>query len=303
MNTALRGQVILITGAASGIGAAAAAELHRRGALPVLVDCDETMLRETAMRVGADALAVVADVTQPDDCAAAVATAIQHHGRLDVVWANAGIAAFGPLAHTDPAAWRRCIDVNVHGVFNTVRAALPEIIRRRGFVAVSASVASFAHAPAMSAYAASKSAVEAMSNAWRLELAAHGVGVGVIHASWVSTPLVSEGALHPAFARLRATMPGPLNREIAPAQAARRIADGLARRDSRIWIPGWVRVLHWLRAALHTPLAERELLRAAPEIERLYLQGLDSAGALASSLGPREREREAQRRLQLQTNA
>jgi len=296
MNAPLRGQVILITGAASGIGEATAVELHRQGALPVLVDCDAQTLRQAAARCGADALAVVADVTQSADCAAAVAAAIQRHGRLDIVWANAGIAAFGPIAHTDPAAWHRCIDVNVHGVFNTVRAALPEIIRRRGFIAVSASVATFAHAPAMSAYAASKAAVEAMCNAWRIELAAHGVGVGVIHPSWVSTPLVSEGALHPAFARIRATMPALLNREIAPDLAARRIADGLARRDSRVWIPGWVRVLHWLRAALHTPLAERELLRAAPEIERLYLDGLATEGALASSLGPRERAREATRR-------
>lgn len=64
-----------------------------------------------------------------------------------------------------------------------------------------------------------------------------------------------------------------------------------------------MRALHWLRAALHTPLAERELLRAAPEIEQLYLQGLRSEGALASSLGPRERAREAERRLGLQTHA
>ena len=291
----LRGQVILITGAASGIGAATAWELHRRGALPVLVDCDANTLRATAARCGADALSVVADVTQPAACDAAVAAAIERHGRLDVVWANAGIAAFGPIAHTDPAAWHRCIDVNVHGSFNTVRAALPEVVRQRGYVVVTASVASFAHAPAMSAYAASKAAVEAMCNALRIELAARGVGVGVIHPSWVSTPLVSEGALHPAFARLRAAMPGPLNRETTPEVAARAIADGITRRDSRLWIPGWVRLLHWLRAALHSPLAERELLRAAPEIERLYLEGLAAEGALASSFGPRELERERER--------
>lgn len=303
MNTPLRGQVILITGAASGIGAATAVELHRRGALPVLVDCDEASLHDTAAHCGTEALTVVADVTQAADCDAAVAAAVHRHGRLDMVWANAGIAAFGPIAHTDPAAWHRCIDVNVHGVFNTVRAALPEIVRQRGFVAVTASVATFAHAPALSAYAASKAAAEAMCNAWRIELAALGVGVGVIHASWVSTPLVSEGALHPAFALIRATMPGPLNREIAPQVAARHIADALARRDSRIWIPGWVRALHWLRALLHSPLAERDLLRAAPEIERLYLDGVAAEGALASSLGPRERAREAARRLHLQADA
>ena len=61
----------------------------------------------------------------------AVAAAIERHGHLDVVWANAGLASFGPLAHTDPVAWQRCIEVNVLGVFHTVRAALPAIMRRR----------------------------------------------------------------------------------------------------------------------------------------------------------------------------
>ena len=119
------------------------------------------------------------------------------------------------------------------------------------------------------------------------------MAVGVVHPSWVKTALVTEGALHPAFVRLRATMPGPLNSEVTAEFAAQRIADGIAQRARRVWVPGWVRVLHWLRAALHSPLAERELLRAAPDIERLYLDVLAAgaptdAGRLASSLGPRE---------------
>jgi NAD(P)-dependent dehydrogenase (short-subunit alcohol dehydrogenase family) len=290
-----RGQVVLITGAGSGIGAATALELHRRGALPVLVDVDADSLAIVNAQLGGSALTVATDVTLPEHCEDAVERTLARHGRLDVVWANAGVASFGPLAYTDAGAWQRVIDVNVLGVFHTVRAALPHVMRTRGYVAVTASVASFAHAPAMSAYAASKAAVEAMCNAWRIELAAHGVAVGVIHPSWVSTPLVSEGDLHPAFRRLRDTMPPPLNRDTPADAAAVRIADGIARRAARIWVPGWVRALHWLRALLHTAPAERELRRAAPEIERLYLEGLAASGSLASSFGPRERERAQQR--------
>jgi NAD(P)-dependent dehydrogenase (short-subunit alcohol dehydrogenase family) len=287
----LRGQVVLITGGGSGLGAATAQELQARGAVPVLVDIDAPTLASSAQRMGGNVLTCLADVTDPAACDAAVAAALARHGRIDIVWANAGIAAFGPLLHTDPAAWQRCLNVNVMGVFNTVRAALPAVVQSQGFVAVTASVASFAHPPAMSAYAASKAAVEAMCNAWRIELAAHGVGVGAIHASWVTTPLVTEGALHPGFVRLRATMPGPLNKETPADVAARLIADGLAARRRQIWVPGWTRALHWLRAFLHTAPAERELLRAAPEVEAHYLAGLAAEGVLASSLGPRERER------------
>jgi NAD(P)-dependent dehydrogenase (short-subunit alcohol dehydrogenase family) len=282
---------MLITGAGSGIGAAGALELHRRGATVVLLDCDADTLAATAAVLGGDVMTAQADVTSLPQCEAAVAATLARHGRIDVVWANAGMASFGPLAHTDPAAFARCIDVNVMGVFNTVRTALPAVMAQRGFIAVTASVSSFAHPPLMSAYAASKAAVEALCNSWRIELASHGVGVAAIHAHWVTTPLVTEGALHPAFARLRRTMPALMNRETSAAAAAVRIADGMAARRSRIWVPGWVQVLHALRALLHTPGAERELRRAAPEMEALYLQGLASEGALASSYGPRERER------------
>lgn len=287
----LHGQVVLITGAASGIGAATALEVRARGGVPVLLDCDAEPLAQVAHQCGADTLALVADVTDLPAMEAAVAQVLARFGHIDVVFANAGVAAFGPLAYVDPNAWKRCVEVNLFGVFNTVRAALPSIMRKRGYVLINASVSSFAHPPVMSAYAASKSAVEAMGNSWRIELAAHEVGVGLVHAGWVSTPLVTEGALHPGFVRLRATMPGPLNSETSPQVAARAIAQGMERRLSRIWVPGWLRLLFALRALLHLPFAERELRRAAPEIEAIYLEGLEAEGALASSFGPRERER------------
>ena len=291
----LQGQVIVVTGAASGIGAATALELLQRGAHPVLVDCDAEPLARMAERCGPGTLQLVADVTRLEDMEQIVAQTLAHHGRIDAVFANAGVAAFGPVAWVDPQAWKRCVEVNVFGVFNTVRAALPAVMQARGYVLINASVSSFAHPPVMSAYAASKSAVEAMGNSWRIELASHGVDVGVVHAGWVSTPLVTEGALHPGFVRLRATMPGPMNSETAPADAARAIVDGMARRKRRIFIPGWLRLLYALRALLHLPFAERELLQAAPEIEAIYLEGLQAEGALASSFGPRERERTLER--------
>jgi len=302
-HNALHGKVILVTGAASGIGAGTALELARRGAKLVLVDCDTAGVRAAAAATAAvspeaagknaanTVLALTADITSLPACQAAAAEALATHGRIDMVWANAGMASFGPLTDTDPAAWQHCINVNVIGTFNTVRACLPAVLAARGQVAISASVASFAHAPFMSAYAASKSAIEAMGNSWRIELAGAGVSVSVIHPTWVTTPLVSEAALHPSFVRLRATMPGALGREMPLAQAAVLIADGLAARKRQVWVPGWVQWLYWLRPLLTSPLAERELLRAVPEMQAHYLEGLAAAGSLASSLGPREHAR------------
>ncbi len=287
----LTDRVVLITGAASGIGAATALELVAQGGIPVLVDCDAEPLAQMAQRCGSQTLYWVADVTQLQAMQEVVDKTISKLGRIDIVFANAGVAAFGPVAYIDPEAWKRCFEVNVFGVFNTIRAALPAIMQQRGYVLINASSSSFAHPPVMSAYAASKSAVEAMGNSLRIEMAAHGVGVGVVHAGWVRTPLVTEGALHPGFVRLRATMPGPMKSETSPEETARVIVQGMLQRKRRIWVPAWLKILFALRALLHMPFAERELLRAAPEIEKIYLEGLEAEGALASSFGPRERER------------
>jgi NAD(P)-dependent dehydrogenase (short-subunit alcohol dehydrogenase family) len=289
--SSLANRVVLITGAASGIGAATALEVIAKGGIPVLVDCDAEPLANMAQQCGPQTLHWVADVTKLQAMQQVVEQTLLNLGRIDIVFANAGVAAFGPIAYIEPDAWKRCIEVNVFGVFNTIRAALPAIMQQRGYVLINASSSSFAHPPVMSAYAASKSAVEALGNSLRIEMAAHGVGVGVVHAGWVSTPLVTEGALHPGFVRLRATMPGPMNSETSPEETARVIVQGMLQRKRRIWVPGWLKILFALRALLHMPFAERELLRAAPEIESIYLEGLEAEGALASSFGPRERER------------
>lgn len=287
----LTDKVVLITGAASGIGAATAVEVAAQGGVVVLVDCDAPPLAIVAKRCGPLAQAWVADVADMSAIQAVVDAVLLMHGRIDVVFANAGIAAFGPVAHVDPDAWWRCMEVNTRGVFNTVRSSLPAVKRQQGYVLLNVSMSALAHPPVMSAYAASKAAVEAMGNAWHIELLAHDVAVGMLYAGWVRTPLVSEGALHPAFVRLRQTIPSPLNKEVSPAYAAQRIVKGMQRRSRRIWIPGWLRMLFAIRSLLNTSVAQRALVDAAPELEHHYLEGMAQQGTLASSFGPRERAR------------
>ena len=119
----LSGKVMLITGGARGIGAATARELARRGALPVLADLDIDALAATAAAISPTPVTVELDVTDLDACEAAVQRVLEEHGRLDVVWANAGIGSGGPLQLTDPAAWRRTVEVNLLGAYNTIRTA------------------------------------------------------------------------------------------------------------------------------------------------------------------------------------
>jgi NAD(P)-dependent dehydrogenase (short-subunit alcohol dehydrogenase family) len=150
----LGGKVILITGGARGIGLETARELARRGAVPVLADVDEPALAEAAAQLGGDVQTRTLDVTDYGACEAAVAAVLDRHGRLDGVWANAGVAAIGPVELVEPDVWHRVIEVNLLGAYNTVRAALPAVIEARGHVAITASLASFGHAPGLSAYCA-----------------------------------------------------------------------------------------------------------------------------------------------------
>ena len=266
------GRVAFITGGASGIGLAVAALLQGRGMKLVLMDLTQAALHSAAAHLAVgELLTVVGDVTRPDDCQRAVALAVQRFGGIDLCWANAGIGTLAPLRHADAQDWMQVLQVNVFGVLHTVQAALPQLIARRGQIAVSASAASLGHAPAMSAYAASKSAVEAMCDSWRIELAHHGVDVTCIHPLWVTTPMVERGRPSRAFARLRQGMAGPMKQETALAVAAPLIADGIVERRRRVFVPGWVRWLFVLRSALHTRVMEREQLAAARELEALYL--------------------------------
>jgi NAD(P)-dependent dehydrogenase (short-subunit alcohol dehydrogenase family) len=280
-------KVILITGGARGIGAATARELARRGAVPVLADLDAEALAETAAGIFPTPLTVELDVTDLHACEAAVERAVAQHGRLDVVWANAGIGSGGPVHLTDPAAWRRTIEVNLVGAYHTVRAALPAVIETRGYVAVTASLASFGHSPGMSAYCATKAGVEAMCDSLRVEMAHHGVEVGSIHPSWIDTDLVREGEESRAFKLFRDALRPPFKKTYPVERAVKDIVAGFERRSRRICTPRFVYAAHALRSVLNTPAMQRDQLAVAPEMERIFEQELAERGLEGASISDR----------------
>lgn len=256
--TSVKNQIVFITGGAHGIGAETARRLHAKGAKLVLTDLDQTRLNTLAAELGDDrVLTVVADVRDLSAMQAAAEQAVQRFGGIDTVVANAGIASYGSVLGVDPEAFRRVIDVNLVGVFNTVRAALPSVIERRGYVLIVSSLAAFVAAPGMLPYDASKAGVEQLANALRLEVAHQGVGVGSAHMSWIDTALVRDvKADMPTAAEMLAKMPWPLNKTTSVDKCAQAFVKGIERRRSRVYCPGWVRLFRWLKPALSTAVVE-----------------------------------------------
>jgi len=229
----LTGRRVVITGAARGIGAALARRLHARGARVALAGLEPDLLAQVAADCGG-APWVTCDVADREQVDAAVEKAVSTLGGLDVVVANAGIAAQLPLVGGNPAVMERTLQVNVMGVYNTLRAAGPHISHPDGYAVAVSSVAAAVHLPLMGAYNASKAAVEALGNTLRAELRHTGAKVGVAYFAELDTDMTSRG-----FGTEAATKVAALKlARVAPLEAGiDALERGIARRSRRIVAP------------------------------------------------------------------
>ena len=191
MSHQLAGKVVIITGASSGIGAATARALAALGCKLTLAARSTERLEALAAELGRDAVLVIpTDVTVGAQVVRMVEATVAHFGRVDVLFANAGIYIPGQVAEGDPDAWATLLDVNIDGVLRGVHAVLPHMMAQKsGDILVTSSISGFIDIHWEPVYSASKHAIQGFVHTLRRQVAGHNIRVGAIAPGMVANEL------------------------------------------------------------------------------------------------------------------
>ncbi len=190
MDHPLSGKVVIVTGASSGIGAEAARTLATLGCKLTLAARSADKLTALAQELGPATLAVPTDVSVGTDVERMVAQTIKHFGRIDVLFANAGLYIPGQVAEGNPDSWAQLMDVNVDGVLRCVHAVLPHMMgQRSGDILVTSSISGFVDIHWEPVYSASKHAIQGFVHTLRRQVAPYGIRVGSIAPGKVANEL------------------------------------------------------------------------------------------------------------------
>ncbi|HEU5062944.1 MAG TPA: short-chain dehydrogenase/reductase [Solirubrobacterales bacterium] len=271
----LNGKVALVTGAARGIGFETARQMHLRGASVAVLDLDAEEAREAAERIGPRAIGLGGDVTDQSALMNAVAEIVERLGGLDVAVANAGIAQkqFATARGISGEEWERVFEVDMLGVWRTVRAALPQIVERQGQMIVVSSVYAFANGFGNTPYAVAKAGVESLGRALRAELKPHGASASVAYFGWVDTKLVQDAFAQEDSSRVRELSPEWLLKRITPEEAGAGLVRGIEEQAPRIFVPKWWRYMSALRGLVN-PLLDKRMEREPKYAELVrYIDG------------------------------
>jgi NAD(P)-dependent dehydrogenase (short-subunit alcohol dehydrogenase family) len=258
----VNGRAALVTGAARGIGYETARQLQMRGASVAVLDLDPDRAREAAERIGERAIGIGADCTDEGAMRSAVAETVERFGGLDVVVANAGMAQreMATVNGISGEEWERVFEIDVLGVWRTVRAALPQIVERRGHAVLISSVYAFVNGVFNSPYAAAKAGVESLGRSLRVELAPLGSSASVAYFGFVDTRMVQDAEDQKHWGRGQERLPAFMMRRIEPGEAAAAVVRGIEERSPRIFAPRWWRYVSAFRGIIN-PIIERSLER------------------------------------------
>lgn len=237
----VKNKVVIVTGASSGIGEAAAREFGREGAKVILaarrMDRLQALAQEiNAMRTGAQAYAVRTNVSNLEEVQNLVSRTLEIFGRIDVLVNNAGFGRLDWLENLDPVNDIQAqINVNVLGVIQTTRQVLPVMIRQRGGNIINmCSIAGLVGTPTYTIYAASKHAVHGFSEALRREVKPWGIHVSLIYPGGVATEFASHAGIK---RKTQASTPGFM---LLTAEQVGKAVVKLVRRPRRMWIIPWL---------------------------------------------------------------
>jgi NAD(P)-dependent dehydrogenase (short-subunit alcohol dehydrogenase family) len=190
----LTGKVAVVTGGNSGIGLATAKRFREEGAKVAISGRDQATLDEAVKTIGGEVIAVRADVAKLGDLDRLYKTVAEKFGKIDVLFANAGIAKFAPVTDSTEALFDETFDINVKGVYFTIQKALP-LLNDGASIIINSSVASESGLSGGSIYSATKAAVRSFARTLTAELVGRGIRINVVSPGPIQTPILGRNGL------------------------------------------------------------------------------------------------------------
>ena len=258
MQEYFQNKVCVITGAASGIGLQLAKDLLAAQAIVFMADINaENLARAVDEAASDNARAVVTDVSREEQVRALIDLAVEHNGRLDMLFNNAGVGATMPWNQISLDCWRKVMDINLWGVIYGLHYAVPIMRRQRsGHIINTSSVGGLVDCPYQAVYCGSKAAVASIGECLRFELADENIHVTTVYPANVATAIFAEAGAVPDDA-------------LPVQEAAKIILDAVSRKESMIVFPEQSRI--WAKLIHHVPeFREKSLLEMARERRRNY---------------------------------
>lgn len=244
-NQRLSGKVVIVTGGASGLGEASCRMFAEEGATVVCADLDASAANSLAAELPGTSLGIEADVTSPESMDAMATATIDAFGRIDALFANAGIPGEGAAHDVSLDSWARVIDINLNGVFYSVQSVLPAMMEQHsGSLILQSSLAGLKGMANLASYSAAKGGVIGLTRQVAIEYAGYGIRCNAICPGTIDTPLVREayrqrfGEEGAAAAIERRSQDYPLGRLGSPSDIAA-YATYLAS-DESVWVTGTV---------------------------------------------------------------